>query len=887
MHTQSVKTALETLETSIIAGLNTQQIEKRLEKYGPNSLPEPKRTPLYVKFLAQFTDILVVVLIAAAVISAFFGERLDAIVIGVIVVINATLGFIQEARAEKAIEALRKLSTDYAKVIRNSEIQQIKVAELVPGDILLLETGDKIPADARLVETVRLQISEAVLTGESNPVNKNEEGTLELNTPLAERKNMVFKDTTILFGRGKAVVISTGLETEIGKISQMLAHEEKDDSPLAEQLDSVGKRLSLAAGAIVIVIFLLAILSGQANLQESFFTSISLAVAAIPEGLPAIVTIVLASGMSQLAKSNAIVKRLKAVETLGATDYILTDKTGTLTLNKMTVTNMVTPNIKCVVSHKGDCEDETGNKIDTNSEEELQQLLRVAVLCNDAEDSGEKLIGDPTETALLEVAKKMGMDIKEIRNEYKRVYEIPFSAETKKMLVVVRKPHTFDRFIVMAKGAPEIMQWLVTEENQMVQALNENLARYGLRNLALSYKEISKDAFEKAKELDNPEEVLSEFHSFVGIISQKDPIRKEVKVALEKATQAGVKTIVLTGDNKLTATNVAMELELIESEKEVMDGTELGDTNGKELDRILTRIKVFARVTPEQKLRITNAIKDQGFIVAVTGDGVNDAPAIKAADIGISMGITGTDVSKEVADMVLQDDNYATIVEAIKDGRVIYDNLVKFIRYLISCNLSEVTIIAISVLAGLPLPLLPIHILWINLVTDGLPALVLGVDTAESDIMAREPRNANDHLLNKRRWVRMSVESLFISAATLIVFIIGLRTSLNVARTAAFVTLVFSQLAHALNNRSEEHSIFSRQLKPNYTLLATLLGSALLQMVVVYTPIGETLLSTVKLNTTLLGAGMGFSLLPIIGTEMLKAFPRKSINERITSVWEA
>ncbi len=907
------------LATSSTDGLSTQEAHKRLQEYGPNQIPETKQASLLQKVLHQFTDILVLILIIAAIVSFVVGETLDAGVILFIVVINALMGYMQEARAEKAIDALKALSTDYAKVLRDGSVESIQAKDLVPGDILILESGDKVPADARLLEAINLEVNEAILTGESKPTHKDTKNlSLSISTDkitdkdlsggfvqnhlhsktktqtekkvaAGDQLNMVFKDTTLIYGRCKAVVTQTGINTEIGQISALLQKQSTTDTPLSKELNVVAKRLTGAALLIILIIFFLGIFGDGLEIEEAFLMAISLAVAAIPEGLPAVVTIALAIGVSRLAKKKAIVRRLQAVETLGSANYILTDKTGTLTKNKMAVTNVATLTSDFTTTIDSDKTstflDEQKKLVDLNTQKDLMWLIKTMVICNDAHVSvkntdteGPKFIGDSTEVALLELAYFSEVNTDEIRKTYERVFEIPFSSETKKMLVVVKNPENENEVLVIVKGAPEVIQWMVTEANDRITEINDSYVKSGLRSLAFSYKKLAKAEFEAAKLITNPEEYLSTFHEFLGIVAQKDPLRPEVKDALDIAKNAGIKTLVLTGDHKLTATNIASELGLIESADEVMDGSELGAKTGDELTELLKTIKVFARVSPQQKLTIVETVKSLGNITAVTGDGVNDAPAIKTADIGISMGITGTDVSKEVSDMVLQDDNYATIVEAIRQGRIVYDNLVKFITYLISCNISEILLLTAVIIVGIwvdiPLPLLPIQILWINLITDGLPALALGMEKGEKDIMLRKPRQQG-HLLNRNRWVRMLFQAFMITAVTFVVFTYALNTSTVVAQTAALTTLAFSQLFHSFNSRSEVHSLFSRKLKFNKYLYITLAISIFLQVLVVYSPLGNNFLKTTALPVELFMTAILLAIVPVVGTEIYKLSLRK------------
>jgi P-type Ca2+ transporter type 2C len=876
-YTRTKEESLQLLESSAIQGLSTVQVGNRIKEYGKNELPEPKKENAFVKFLKQFTDVLVLVLIAAAIISFVLGELLDGIVVLAIVILNGIMGYIQEAKAEKALEALKKMSSDFSKVLRDGIASKIPSAELVPGDIVILESGDKVPADCRLIEAVNLDISEAILTGESLPVKKTVQPITQDNPALAEKKNMVFRDTTVVNGRGLAAVTATGLSTEIGKISSMLESQKVSDAPLTKQLATVGKKLSLFAGVVIIVIFMVGIVTGGLTLRDAFFTSVSLAVAAIPEGLPAIVTIVLAIGVSRLSKVNAIMRKLSAVETLGSTSFILTDKTGTLTQNKMTVTDIALVEEHWSLGADGKLINSEGTGTDVKSVSTVTTLLNSAVLCSDVQVTAAGYIGDPTEVALVESAVSAGIDVKQLKTTYKRIFEIPFNSVTKKMLVVVKDPIHADKMHILAKGAPEVIAKMLNIEDKVITAINNTYTNKGLRSLAFSTKEITLKDLEQIISSDKPFE-LEHNHEFLGILAQRDPLRPEVKSALERARSAGIETVMLTGDNLQTAMSIAKEINLITSEDQAVNGPDINNATQDDLIRLLEKLRVFARVTPEQKLQLVQALQSQHKIVAVTGDGVNDAPAIKTADIGIAMGESGTDVAKGASDMVLQDDNYATIVEAVKQGRIVYDNLVKFIRYLVSCNLSEILVVGISVFSGLPLPLLPIQILWINLVTDGFPALSLGIEPGERDIMQRKPRNPTEDILTPYRWGQIFFESTLITISALTAYVLALSShSDDYARTAVLTTLALAQIFHTYNNRSEIHSVFSRSLNPNPKLTYVVIFTVLLQLLVVYTEVGNALFRTVPIDLEFLIKCIILALLPVLGAEISKAVRTRNL----------
>ncbi|MEK7595619.1 MAG: cation-translocating P-type ATPase [Patescibacteria group bacterium] len=844
-HTKSFEDTIKNLSSSP-QGLTQTDAENRIKTFGYNELPEPIKEPLILKFLDQFKNLLVLLLISATVISFFLGERLDAIAILAIVIVNAILGFVQEFKAEKAIEALKRMSASYCKVIRGTEVSKIEARHLVPGDIILVEAGDKIPADARLIEAINLEVSEAVLTGESVPVKKITDLLENENLSLGDRKNILFKDTSVSYGRGKAIVVATGIQTEVGKISTLLTEEKVQETPLQKELGKVGKNLSFAALIIIVVIFGVEIFVDGEGIKEAFLTSVSLAVAAIPEGLPAVITVVLAIGVTRLAKKKAIIRKLPAVETLGATTHILTDKTGTLTQNRMMVTKILSGNTEFSVdgegyAPKGSFYDSSLTKVNATEFIGLTKLLAHASLCNNAvlkQNEGGKweIIGDITEGALLVCAEKAGIRAKELMAQKKRVFEIPFSSEDKFMMTAHENG---DGIELVVKGAPEVVLSFCSMEQDKKQKIEEKIKDFagsGLRNLGVTFKEVARKDFDNT---DNKRTLLTGM-IFEGLIAQKDPLRLEVKDAVKEAQAAGVTTIMVTGDHKLMAVSIAKELGMISSEDEAISGEEMVGMKEAQIDQLIKAKRVYARVSPEQKLILVKAYKRAGYIVTVTGDGVNDAPALKAGNIGVAMGIEGTDVAKEASSMILQNDNFATIVAAIKEGRIIFDNLIKFITYLISCNISEIMIIFVAAILRDPVPLLPIHLLWINFITDGFPALALGMEPGEKDIMQRKPRETKNGILNKERWLFMTLEGIFMGALAYIVFNITLRDfGLAEARTATFLTLSILQLIHAFNSRSENQSLLKVGITENKFLFLIVVFSIIAQVPVLYTSFGE------------------------------------------------
>lgn len=839
-HSMKAEEAMKALE-STWNGLKESEAQERL-KHGRNELKEKKKTPEWVLFLGQFRNALVIILLLAAAVSALIGETLDAAVIIAIVMLNAVLGFFQERRAEKAMEALKKLSSKKAQVIRNGQARLIDSRELVPGDIVLLSVGDRVPADCRIVEALNLKADESVLTGESTAVEKSADA-VKKEAQTAERRGMLFSGTTIVYGHCKAVVTETGMSTEFGKIASMLQQGKQENTPLQARLAAFSRQLGIAIVLIAALIFTAGYLQGR-NIAEMFLTSVSLAVAAIPEGLPAVVTITLAIGLVRMARRNAIVRRLPAVETLGSTTIIASDKTGTLTVNKMTVRKLyVNGNI---VEVTGEGYSPEGKFILAGKEvwpdEDMKQTLSVGMLCNDARLEKD-IIGDPTEAALLVSAKKAGLA--DLRDKWKRTAEIPFDSQRKMMSVVCADKGS----VMYTKGAAEEVlkrcsyfslqgrpEKLTQEKRKQILAVNELFAKDALRVLAFAFRNI------KAGE--KPEESGL---VFAGLQAMIDPPRPEVKPALDRCREAGIKVVMITGDHRETAVAVAKEIGILDDGK-VLTGAELDMLSEDDYMKIAEDVAVYARVSPEHKVRITETLKKKGHVVAMTGDGVNDAPALKKADIGIAMGITGTDVTKEASSMVLTDDNFATIVSAVEEGRGIFDNIRKFINYMLGANIGEVAIILTTIMLNMPLPLLPLQLLWINIVTDGLPALALGMEPPEKNIMKKKPRNPKEKIMNRESLSFIALAALLMSSATLLQFYIELSTEgVEKARTVAFTTVVTAELLIALSARSSlplhKIGIFT-----NKKLLIAILSSIVLQLAVVYVPFLSGAFGTVPMS---------------------------------------
>jgi len=874
---------VHSLETSL-EGLSPEEANIRLAKFGYNELKKRKKTSILQIFLDQFRNIFVLMLIGAIVISIIIGFSemeaaaeprmvletfVDAIAIGVIVLLNAIIGFVQEFRSEKAMEALEKLTAPGARVIRGGREGMIPAREIVPGDIILLETGDRIVADSRLLEAIDLSIDEAILTGESTPAAKNS-SVLAVDTPVADRKNMVFTGTHVTYGRGKAVVVSTGMNTQFGKIAEMVQEVEKEEIPLKLRLDRFAKKLGiLVVIAAITILFLDLIRIGRIDL-ELLMTAVALAVSAVPEGLPAIVTVTLALGARELAKHNAVIRRLASVETLGSTTVICSDKTGTLTKGEMTVRKIFVNNQLVEVTGSGyEPEGEfylERRKIDPNQDQHVSLLIRIGVLCNNASYDMKDVVGDPTEGSLIVVAAKAAMQKKDLERLYPRKSEIPFSSERKRMTTIHDTPE--GRRIAYVKGSPETIlrrcdriyqnskeTKLDDELRKEILKKSEHMANQALRVLAAAYKFMDDEPA-----VFNEENVEANL-VFVGFVGLIDPPRDEAKEAVRLCEKGGVKVVMITGDHKLTAVTIARELGIMKSGM-ALTGEELDGIDDEGLKDVVEDISVFARVSPEHKLRIVKALRSKGNIVAMTGDGVNDAPALKQADIGVAMGITGTDVTKEASDMILSDDNFATIVNAVKGGRIIYDNIRKFIRFLLALNFTELALIGSFALIGLPIPLLPAMILWLNLVTDGPPAIALSMDPPAEDVMLRPPRSPKEGIMHgMMTFILASTFIQLIAEVAVFWWGFGIAGSVEKARTMVFLVACFFELIVVWNCRSERRNAFKVGFLTNKSLVIAVIISIFSTFAVVYLPPLPAMFQTVPLNMLEWSLVISFSLL--------------------------
>lgn len=847
----SVQETEKQLTTDVNNGLKSSELVARYEKYGHNELKAKQKKSILVKFLEQFKDFMIIILIIAAIVSGIVGIQegegiTDTIIILIVVVLNAIIGVAQENKAEKSLEALQKMSSHAAKVMRDGKLVVIPSKDLVPGDVVILETGDYIPADLRIVEAVNLKSQESAMTGESVPVEKSAD-VISGEVELGDRKNMLFSSSLITYGRGKGIVVGTGMNTEVGKIAKMIDETDESQTPLQIKLNNLGKTLGIVALVLCAIIFVVGTLYGKEPVHM-FMTAVSLAVAAIPEGLAAVSTIVLAIGVQRMVKRNAIVKKLPAVETLGCASVICSDKTGTLTQNKMTVK-------KIFVNSRTQSIDEIKDKSN-----ELDYLVKSGMLCNDtkiAEDG--KLTGDPTETALVDMGFTLGYEGYTIEN-YPREFEIPFDSD-RKLMSTVHKTEDGQYIVYTKGGVDELLKCCnrysengeiksdLEDYKSLILSTNKSMAEKALRVLAFGYKVINHSLTKD--DMDHLESDLI----FVGMCGMIDPPREEVKSAVQKCISAGIKTVMITGDHKITATAIAKELGILKDESEAISGSDLEKMSDEELKSKVRNISVYARVSPEHKVRIVKAWQANGEVVAMTGDGVNDAPALKNADIGCAMGIVGTDVAKEAADVILTDDNFSTIVAAVEEGRRIYDNILKAIAFLLSSNIGEIVVLFLAIMltpilaklfhitniSGLE-PLLPMHILWINLVTDSLPALALAVDPADKNIMKRKPIKNSKGIFSKGMTWRILYQGVWIGLITLIAFILGLSTEgsseykIMVGQTMAFSVLALSELVHVFNVRNNQESIFKTNPFNNGKLILAIAVSAGLMLVVLFIP---------------------------------------------------
>jgi Ca2+-transporting ATPase len=864
-HAMEIEETMKQLDSKE-TGLSQEEVQKRLQQYGTNELQKEKGTSPIKMFLQQFEDLLIIILLVATGLSLFLQEYTDAIVIVAIVIACAVLGFVEEYRSEKALEALKKMTAPTAVVLRGGKEVKIQTSEIVPGDIILLYTGDKVPADARLIEAFNLKVDEASLTGESSPVSKDVAAILE-SAPVNDRRDMVFTGTVVVYGRGKAIATSTGMNTEFGKIAKMVQVTEEEATPLEKRMTSVGKLIGILSIAVCLAVAFIGIIEGR-NVLDMILWGISLAVAAVPEALPAIVTGALAVGMYRMAKVNTIVRRLPAVETLGCTSVICSDKTGTMTKGEMTVQRIYVNDQAIKVSGVGyEPEGEfllEDKKLDSK-DEDLQTLLKIATLCNDSrlekETETERWIikGDPTEGALVVAAAKAGLWKEELEKDAPRIGEIPFSSERKCMTTAHLA--SGKKKIAFMKGAPEIVldkctkiyaggkvRKITEEDRTEMLKVTEAMAMQALRNLGFAFRELP----EAASTFD---EKIEKDMIFVGIMGMIDPPREEVKDAIYLCKKAGIKVVMVTGDHKLTATAVAKELNLLgenETEGKVLTGVELDQISDEKLTEMVENVVIYARVSPEHKMRIVKAWKAKGQVVAMTGDGVNDAPALKMADIGVSMGITGTEVTKEASDMVLADDNFASIVKAVKEGREIYGNIKKYLTYLLRCNIMEIIVMFVAMIAvpylaganeaeaGSVVALTAIQLLWVNLTTDGLPAIALGIDPGDPDLMEKKPRDPNESVWTTDVKLYLTLTPIIMSIMLLYGYFMYRpwenAFQLTEARTQLLTAMILMELANAISARSLKFPVFKVGVFKNKFLWYAVLSSFGLQLLVLYTP---------------------------------------------------
>lgn len=921
-HNQEIEHVLAAFGTNPETGLTPEEAKARLARYGRNELAEKPRPGFFKMLLDQFNNFVVILLIVAAVISLLLGDVLEAGAIMAIVILNAVLGVVQESKAEQALAALKKMAAPEAQVLRGGHRITIPAGEVVPGDIVFLEAGNYVPADLRLIESVNLKIDEASLTGESVPVEKNAKVVLPADAPLGDRINSAFMSTTVTYGRGIGVAVATGMQTQIGHIAELIQSYEEEATPLQMRLDQLGRWLGWGALALCAIVFIEELYQGtdwriifeqgflaylqqmRQEIVDMFIIAVSLAIAAVPEGLPAVVTICLALGMREMVRRHALIRRLPAVETLGSANVICSDKTGTLTQNQMMVVKLYVANLHLDVSGegynpKGDFRND-GKLVNPQDYPEIMELLTGGLLCSDARlevveaegnpnETRYRMVGDPTEGALVVAAAKAGLWREDMERRYPRVTEVPFDSDRKRMTTI----HRWDgratgrigepEYIAYVKGAPDVMLGLseailengtavplTPARRQHIENVIRDLGRAGLRVLAIAYRHL-----DYLPERVTAEEVEREL-VLIGLVAMTDPARPEVAPAIEKARRAGIRTVMITGDYPDTARAIAQDIGLLRPGSQVVTGSELNAMTDDELDARVDMIDVYARVSPEHKVRIVEALKRKDYVVAMTGDGVNDAPALKRASIGVAMGITGTDVSKETADMVLTDDNYASIVAAVEQGRIIYSNIRKFVFFLLSCNIAEIMVIFLATMFGTGSPLTAIQLLWLNLLTDGAPALALGLEKGDPDIMEQPPRPVREPIINRPMLAGIIVQTIAITSVVLIAFFTGLRwnpANPDLAKTMAFVTLSMSELFRAYTSRSERVSLFKIGVFSNRYMQYAVLASFILLFAVVYIPWFQPVFDTVPLGREWFLV-LPLLLVPSIAAEVTKAVMR-------------
>lgn len=892
------ETVLDNLNSDMNTGLSTHEAKVRLEKYGPNKLQDKKGKSLLQKFKEQLLEPMVLILLVAALLSALEGQAVETLIILAIVVLNAGMSLIQEGKAEDSVKALQSMSAPNAKVIRDGKLISIPAHELVPGDIVKLETGDIVPADIRLLESQNLSSDESSLTGESVPVDKDAEIVYNKDIEIGDRHNYIHSSSVITRGRCVGVVATTGHSTEIGKIATNIQDAEEEQTPLQQKLAKLSKTLAFLVIAISVVVFIVGYFRPDMTALEALMTAVSLSVAAIPEGLAAVVTIVLSIGMNRMAEKNAIVKKLLAVETLGTTTYICSDKTGTLTQNEMTVKKVYTDGEEFDVEGVGYAPEGSfllkGEKTEVSSHKQLQSLLVAASLNSDAklvkENGKWEIMGDPTEGALITLGDKGGLENNKLNQDFPRVKEYPFDS-TRKMMTTFHENYFDGAYVSFTKGAPDIIfdrcthilingqiQEFTKEQKEIFLVKNSEYAKQALRVLAYAMRKW--DTLPSDQEPDNVEANLV----LIGISGMIDPSRPEAKVAIAHCKTAGIVPVMITGDYLETALAIAKDLGIADSDDQAIMGRELNDMTHEEIRELVKTKRVFARVSPENKVQIVTALKDNGEIAAMTGDGVNDAPAIKKADIGIAMGITGTDVAKNTAEVILTDDNFATIVNAVEEGRIIYANIKKFVSFLLSCNLGEVLIMLIAMILGWPIPLTVIQLLWLNLVTDSFPALALGVEKGEPDIMNHPPRKTDEQIIDKNVQDNIATQSISIAVATLSAFYIGLNylypqlgaeMHVRAAQTIAFTTLILSELLRAFSARSEKYTLFELGVFTNMKLVYAFFGSLALTLAVLYVPFIANIFNIVPLDLKAWLVVLPLSFLPFVVGEVHKIIERK------------